>query len=90
MKATNPMMNGISMANMPANLELLVGSMMKNGGGGSQKNEKKMTVKEAKSVIEEQEMERLMEGVDIKQLAIASVEESGIVFIDEVIYHAIR
>merc|ERR1711871_800394 len=45
---------------------------------------KKMRIREARPVIEEQELEKLMEAIDIKKEAIAAVEESGIVFIDEI------
>mmetsp|Transcript_32175 Transcript_32175/g.30674 ORF Transcript_32175/g.30674 Transcript_32175/m.30674 type:complete len:484 (-) Transcript_32175:256-1707(-) len=55
------------------------------GSKGGKKNEKKkMTVAEARPIIEEMETERLMEEYDIPKEAIASVEESGIVFIDEI------
>jgi ATP-dependent HslUV protease ATP-binding subunit HslU len=43
-----------------------------------------MTVKEARPLLEEQELEVAMEGIDVLKAAIASVEESGIVFIDEI------
>ena len=38
----------------------------------------------ARPVIEEIELEKLMEGSDIQKEAIQAVEESGIVFIDEI------
>jgi ATP-dependent HslUV protease ATP-binding subunit HslU len=47
-------------------------------------DKKKMPVHEARPLIEEQELEKLMETVDVKKAAIAAVEESGIVFIDEI------
>lgn len=45
---------------------------------------RKMTVAEARPVLEEQEMEKLLEGLDVTKAALAAVEESGIVFIDEI------
>lgn len=39
---------------------------------------------EARKILEESEVDRLAEGVDVTKEAIAAVEESGIVFIDEV------
>jgi ATP-dependent HslUV protease ATP-binding subunit HslU len=45
---------------------------------------KKMSVREARPLIEEQELEKLMETIDVKKTAIAAVEENGIVFIDEI------
>jgi len=43
-----------------------------------------MTVKEARPILEAQELETAMEGLDLAKAAIAAVEESGIVFIDEI------
>lgn len=45
---------------------------------------KKMRIREARPIIEEQELEKLMENIDIKKEAVAAVEENGIVFIDEI------
>merc|ERR1719253_1988929 len=56
----------------------------RNNRGGAQTERKKMTVKEARQVILDIELERLLENIDLKKEAIASVEESGIVFIDEI------
>lgn len=45
---------------------------------------KKVTILEAKEAILNLELDRLLEGIDLKKMALASVEESGIVFIDEI------
>jgi ATP-dependent HslUV protease ATP-binding subunit HslU len=45
---------------------------------------KRMPISEAKGIILELELERLLENVDMKKSAVAAVEESGIVFIDEI------
>jgi ATP-dependent HslUV protease ATP-binding subunit HslU len=45
---------------------------------------KKLPISEARNVILEAELERLLEGVDLKKEAVAAVEESGIVFLDEI------
>ena len=58
----------------------------KLSGSGSKKQpteRKKLTIPEARKAIEEVELEKLLENVDIKKLAIEAVEQSGIVFIDE-------
>jgi ATP-dependent HslUV protease ATP-binding subunit HslU len=68
------------------------GDMFKNKSGGfsvsgigSKKAEKKkLSIKNARSVIEEIETERLLEEHDIIKEAIQSVEDNGIVFIDEI------
>jgi len=54
------------------------------GGGGPPAERKKMSIAEARSVILEIELERMLENTDLKKEAIESVEESGIVFIDEI------
>jgi len=54
------------------------------GGGGPPSERKKMSIAEARGVILEMELERMLESIDIKKEAIESVEESGIVFIDEI------
>jgi len=45
---------------------------------------KKLPISEAKSVIVETEIDRLLENVDLRKAAVQAVEESGIVFIDEI------
>jgi len=53
-------------------------------GGGPPTERKKMSIAQARGVILEMELERMLESIDIKKEAIESVEESGIVFIDEI------
>jgi ATP-dependent HslUV protease ATP-binding subunit HslU len=55
-----------------------------SGGKKPQSERKKLPINEAKSIILEIELERLLENVDLKKSAVAAVEESGIVFIDEI------
>jgi ATP-dependent HslUV protease ATP-binding subunit HslU len=45
---------------------------------------KKMTISEARPILEEIESEKLLENYDVIKEAIQSVEENGIVFIDEI------
>lgn len=45
---------------------------------------KKLPVSDAKTIIMELELERLLENVDLKKSAVTAAEESGIVFIDEI------
>jgi ATP-dependent HslUV protease ATP-binding subunit HslU len=52
--------------------------------GKGRSERKRMAIRDARPLIEEQELEKLLEGVDINREAVASVEESGIVFIDEI------
>jgi len=55
-----------------------------NGGGKGRAERKRMAIRDARPLIEEQEVERLLEGIDVNREAVAAVEESGIVFIDEI------
>lgn len=55
-----------------------------SGGKKQQSERKKMPISEAKSIILEVELDRLLENIDLRKSAVAAVEESGIVFIDEI------
>ncbi len=58
------------------------------GGAGGKKGppteRKKMNILDAKEVILDMEIERMLENIDLKKEAITAVEQSGIVFIDEI------
>lgn len=57
---------------------------MSSGQGKKQSAErKKLPISEARRVILEVELEKMLEKVDLKKEAVTAVEESGIVFIDE-------
>eukprot|EP00956_Cyclotella_meneghiniana_P010388 scaffold14401_cov58-Cyclotella_meneghiniana.AAC.11 len=71
------------------NMQAITDMMKKLGGGGGKMRgppteRKKMTIAEAREVILEIELEKLLEKVDLKKEAIAAAEESGVVFIDEI------
>jgi ATP-dependent HslUV protease ATP-binding subunit HslU len=66
----------------PAMMGEMLGKLSELKGKRSEK--RAVTVAEARPIIEEQELERMMQGMDIIKAAIAAVEESGIVFIDEI------
>jgi len=53
-------------------------------GGGPPVDKKKMPISEAREVILEIEIEKMLEKLDLKKEAVAAAEESGIVFIDEI------
>lgn len=70
-----------------------MGEMFKGSKGGGmamftghpkRSEKKRMTVADARTVLEEVESERLLEDTDVTKLAISAVEENGIVFIDEI------
>ncbi len=52
--------------------------------GGQQKNRRKMTVKEAFKAMVEEEAAKLVNPEELKEKAIESVEQHGIVFLDEI------
>ena len=45
---------------------------------------KRLAIRDASPIIEEQELEKLLENIDVNREAVQAVEESGIVFIDEI------
>ena len=53
-------------------------------GKKQQTERKKMPISEARDVILEAELEKLLDNVDLKKEAVNAVQESGIVFIDEI------
>ena len=78
---------------MVADLMKRLGAMGGGRGGGGRgiggfdgpaMEKKKMPISEAREVILEVEIEKMLEKVDLKKEAIAAAEESGIVFIDEI------
>ena len=54
------------------------------GGSKDKKESRKISIAEARPILENMEMERLLEAIDITAEAIALAEQSGIVFIDEI------
>jgi len=71
--------------NSTNNIQEFFTKIAKSQAGGMKKSErKKMTIRDARPHIEEIETEKLLENYDIIKEAIAAVEESGIVFIDEI------
>ncbi len=65
------------------NVSELLGRMSKLSGKGPTEK-RNMTIKEAGPLIEDVELEKLVDVTDINKTAIQLVEESGIVFIDEI------
>jgi ATP-dependent HslUV protease ATP-binding subunit HslU len=54
------------------------------GGGGGKQKKKKVTVKQAKKIILDQEIEKLLDMDKVTDMAVERVENDGIVFIDEI------
>ncbi|MBC6444282.1 MAG: ATP-dependent protease ATPase subunit HslU [Alphaproteobacteria bacterium GM202ARS2] len=61
-----------------------LGDMLSKVMGGTKKRERTMTVKEARKVLLNEESDKLIDEDAIVRQAITSVEENGIVFIDEI------
>lgn len=53
-------------------------------GGGKKVNVRKLKVKDARPVLEENEVDKLVSEETVIQEALRSVQEDGIVFIDEI------
>jgi ATP-dependent HslUV protease ATP-binding subunit HslU len=62
----------------------VLGDLFKGGSGKRRPEKKRMPISEARPVLEEMESEKIFEDIDVVKTAIATVEESGIVFIDEI------
>lgn len=64
---------------------ILLGDVMKgNGRSGRKSDRKKLKISDARPLLMEAEVEKVVEARDVEKEAIAAVEESGIVFIDEI------
>jgi len=57
---------------------------MFSGVGGGRKKKRKVKIKEAMKLLLEEEAAKLINDDDLKQKAIANVEQNGIVFLDEI------
>jgi len=75
-------MNAQAMSDLMKKLGAMGGG--RGGRGGPPSEKKKMPISEAREVVLEVEIEKMLEKVDLKKEAIAAAEESGIVFIDEI------
>ncbi|MDH4261922.1 MAG: ATP-dependent protease ATPase subunit HslU [Spirochaetia bacterium] len=80
--SSQPMMQIMAipgMEDMENQMQSVLGDLMPK-----KKSSKKMTVKDARKILVEEEMEHLIDMEKIKSEAIESVEQNGIVFIDEI------
>nr|WP_088178502.1 ATP-dependent protease ATPase subunit HslU [Methyloversatilis thermotolerans] len=70
----------------PPGMEELTGQLqsMFQNMGGQRRRSRKMTLREAMRVITDEEAARLINEEEVKQQALAAVEQHGIVFIDEI------
>lgn len=50
----------------------------------SKKRKRKMKIAEARGILEQQEINRLIDMDDVKDIAVSRVEQSGIIFLDEI------
>ncbi|NEX61345.1 ATP-dependent protease ATPase subunit HslU [Noviherbaspirillum galbum] len=57
---------------------------MFSGLGGGRKKKRKLKIKEALKILAEEEAAKLVNDDELKQKAIANVEQNGIVFLDEI------
>jgi len=54
------------------------------GGSSGSREKRRLPIKDALPILEEQELAKLVDAEDVNRLAIAEVESNGIVFIDEI------
>ncbi|CQR47707.1 ATP-dependent protease ATPase subunit ClpY [Paraliobacillus sp. PM-2] len=73
------MLQGSGMEQMGMNMQNALGSLMPK-----KKNKRKLTVKEARKVLTHQEAQKLIDMDEVTQDALEKVEQSGIIFIDEI------
>lgn len=76
--------NNMNVQAMTDLMKKLGGMGGRGGRGGPPTERKKMPISEAREVILEIELEKLLEKVDLKKEAVTAAEETGIVFIDEI------
>lgn len=76
--------NSMNVQAMTDLMKKLGGVGGRGGRGGPPTERKKMPISEAREVILEIELEKLLEKVDLKKEAVIAAEETGIVFIDEI------
>ena len=81
-KSTMPMMEIFSGTNME-DMELNFGNLGSIFGGGRKKR-KKVTVRQAREILLNEEMDKLVDMERVSELARQRVEEMGIIFIDEI------
>ena len=75
---------GAGMSPDKANIMEEISKLAKASGASKKTERKKMTVADARAVLEDAQGELLLEGMDLVKEAIKAVEETGIVFIDEI------
>ena len=70
----------------PPGMEEMVGQLqnMMESMSNKRSKQRRLTVREAKKLIQEEEAAKLIDEDEIRQHAIESVEQNGIVFIDEI------
>ena len=69
---------------IPPQIMAMIMAQSSTGGKKSSTEKKKVTVAEAREILLDAEIEKLIADVDLKKEAITAVEETGIVFIDEI------
>lgn len=75
------MFSGAGLEGLGINLTDLGGVL---GGGGGREKKRRVTIKQARKIILEQEIEKLLDMDKVSDMAIERVENEGIIFIDEI------
>ncbi|WP_282580118.1 ATP-dependent protease ATPase subunit HslU [Natroniella sulfidigena] len=71
--------SGAGIEEMGVNFQDIFGNMFPN-----QKKKRKVTVKEARKILKEDEAQKLIDMDEVSREAISRVEESGVIFLDEI------
>lgn len=79
----NPNSDIVSEGNVPIPPPIMA-MLMQGQGKKSSTEKKRLTVAETREILLDVEVDKLLANVDLKKEAIESVEETGIVFIDEI------
>ncbi|MFD2704815.1 ATP-dependent protease ATPase subunit HslU [Salibacterium lacus] len=78
-RGMSDMFQGSGMEQMGMNMQEMLGGMMPKN-----KKERRLTVREARPVLEEQEAQQLIDMDEVGQIAVSKAEQLGMVFIDEI------
>ncbi|SFM27127.1 ATP-dependent HslUV protease ATP-binding subunit HslU [Salibacterium qingdaonense] len=78
-RGMSDMFQGSGMEQMGMNMQEMFGSMMPKN-----KKQRRLPVREARPVIEEQEAQQLIDMDEVGQIAVSKAEQLGMVFIDEI------
>jgi ATP-dependent HslUV protease ATP-binding subunit HslU len=78
----NPQTNQLDVGN--EGMSIAIGNIFDAMGGGQRKKKKKVTVKDARKILREEEAQNLIDMEQVTSEALENAEQNGIIFIDEI------